>query len=139
MTKLIRTLQVSSPSLDSVLEPAVNLLKKGEILAFPTETVYGLGANAFQKDAVAKIYSAKQRPCDNPLIVHISDLKMLKNVIDENSNIPECVTKLIDVFWPGPLTILFKKVFHYPICNILMLQFNRIPTFQMKSHVVLIM
>ncbi|GAA4720645.1 L-threonylcarbamoyladenylate synthase [Brevibacillus fulvus] len=82
------------------------LLREGEIVAFPTETVYGLGANALSDQAVAKIYQAKGRPSDNPLIVHIADLTQLKQVVREVS---ERANRLIEAFWPGPLTLIMPK------------------------------
>jgi L-threonylcarbamoyladenylate synthase len=85
---------------------AVTLLKKGGAVVFPTETVYGLGALAFNKKAVKKIFKIKGRPGDNPLIVHIGDIKQLNRLTDE---IPPESKKLIQKFWPGPLTLVFKK------------------------------
>ena len=83
-----------------------NLLSEGKTVIFPTETDYGLGANALDEDAVKKIYEAKGRPSDNPLIVHICE----KNEIDKLAiGINEKAKKLIDEFWPGPLTMIFKK------------------------------
>jgi len=89
-----------------VIEKAAGILNKGGLVAFPTETVYGLGANAFDKSAVKKIYQAKGRPSDNPLIVHISNISQLKPLVKD---IPLKAQKLINAFWPGPLTIIFKK------------------------------
>ncbi|WP_153126975.1 L-threonylcarbamoyladenylate synthase [Peribacillus tepidiphilus] len=88
------------------ISQAAELLRKNEVVAFPTETVYGLGANAASDEAVEKIYKAKGRPSDNPLIVHIADIDQLHNIVKE---IPEKAHKLIDAFWPGPLTIIFRK------------------------------
>jgi len=88
------------------LNAAATLLAAGGIVAFPTETVYGLGANAMAGDAVARIYEAKGRPANNPLIVHISDVKMLNTLAAE---IPSAAQRLMDAFWPGPLTLLFPK------------------------------
>ncbi len=85
---------------------AGELLKNGEVVAIPTETVYGLAANALDKDAVAKIFKAKGRPQDNPLIVHISDMEMLEKLVEE---IPESAIALAENFWPGPLTMILKK------------------------------
>jgi L-threonylcarbamoyladenylate synthase len=87
------------------LERAAELLKQGEVVAFPTETVYGLGANALQEKAVAKIFKAKGRPSDNPLIVHIDSQEMLDTLVED---VPENATKLMKL-WPGPLTLVFKK------------------------------
>ncbi len=85
---------------------AGNLLRNGELVAIPTETVYGLAANALNPDAVSKIFKAKGRPQDNPLIVHISDFAYLANVVSE---IPEKAHLLAGEFWPGPLTMIMKK------------------------------
>jgi len=79
---------------------------KGEVIVFPTETVYGIGADATNEKAVDKIFKAKKRPADNPLIVHICDLEMLNSVV---SDIGEIEKKLIQKFWPGPLSIIFKS------------------------------
>lgn len=85
---------------------AANLLRENEVVAFPTETVYGLGGNAKNEEAVAKIFAAKGRPSDNPLIIHISKLEQLKEFVDR---IPEKAAILMEKFWPGPLTIIFQK------------------------------
>lgn len=90
---------------DKIYSQAVDSLNNGELVAFPTETVYGLGAIATNDTAVKKIFKAKGRPSDNPLIVHIGDAEELVNYIEE---IPENATKCIDAFWPGPLTIVLK-------------------------------
>src|SRR5664279_4131334 len=88
------------------LREAAALLRRGELVAFPTETVYGLGANALDANAVAKIFEAKGRPQDNPVIVHVSDLRMLRKVADPP---PPRARALIARFWPGPLTLLLSK------------------------------
>ena len=80
------------------------------MVAFPTETVYGLGANALQKEAIHKIYKAKGRPSDNPLIVHIADMASLDNLVIEKPFVWEL---LAHEFWPGPLTMIFK-IIHDP-------------------------
>jgi len=85
---------------------AAEILKAGGLVAFPTETVYGLGADALQKEAVCKIFAAKGRPSDNPLIVHIADIASLDNLVAEKPPIWE---PLAHKFWPGPLTMIFKK------------------------------
>lgn len=90
---------------------AAEALKEGQLVAFPTETVYGLGANALDINAVRSIYNAKGRPIDNPLIVHIADLEMLKPLV---ADIKPDVLKLISAFWPGPLTIIMKKTTAVP-------------------------
>lgn len=87
------------------LDEAAKVIKDGGIVAFPTETVYGLGANALDKDAVLKIFEAKGRPQDNPLIVHVAS----KDVSDYAKEIPALAQKLMDKFWPGPLTLILKK------------------------------
>lgn len=104
MTILLKT-DPLNPDRDIVRKAAEILLRHG-IVAFPTETVYGLGAVAFYEDAVRKIFLAKMRPPDNPLIIHISDLAMLYEL---SSSIPEVVYLLAKKFWPGPLTIVLPK------------------------------
>ncbi len=93
-------------TLEDGLEKAVELIKKGEVVAFPTETVYGLGANALDKKAVKKIFEAKGRPADNPLIVHVADKSDIDRVAVEISNQAKAV---IDAFMPGPITVILKK------------------------------
>lgn len=88
------------------IEEAAMSIKKGEIVLFPTETVYGIGANALDEKAVDKIFEAKGRASDNPLIVHICNINMLENLVKEIGDIEK---KLIDNFWPGPLTIIFDR------------------------------
>ncbi|WP_018661211.1 L-threonylcarbamoyladenylate synthase [Heyndrickxia acidiproducens] len=85
------------------LGEAAQLLRQHEVVAFPTETVYGLGADATNDEAVEKIYKAKGRPGDNPLIVHIAEFKQLENLV---ADIPDSARLLMKTFWPGPLTIL---------------------------------
>ena len=93
-------------TLEDGLEKAVDLIKNGEVVAFPTETVYGLGANALDKKAVKKIFEAKGRPADNPLIVHVADKSDIDRVAVEISNQAKAV---IDAFMPGPITVILKK------------------------------
>ena len=88
------------------LDEAAEILRKGGLVAFPTETVYGLGANALDKEASKKIYAAKGRPSDNPLIVHIAHKEDIEVLAEE---IPAGAYQLADAFWPGPLTIILKK------------------------------
>ncbi|MGI5902148.1 MAG: L-threonylcarbamoyladenylate synthase [Desulfitobacteriia bacterium] len=88
------------------LTEAVKLLRQGEIIAFPTETVYGLGANAFDYQACAKIFVAKSRPADNPLIVHVSSVEEAKTVVREWPLQAEICAR---EFWPGPLTLVLPK------------------------------
>lgn len=85
---------------------AGEILKRGGLVAFPTETVYGLGANALDEAAAARIYAAKGRPSDNPLIVHICEFSALDRIVRE---IPPEAKKLAEAFWPGPLTMIFPK------------------------------
>ena len=89
-----------------IIEKAGQILKKGGLVAFPTETVYGLGGNALDPTASMKIYAAKGRPSDNPLIVHIAELDKLKTIV---SDIPEKAEILAEKFWPGPLTMILPK------------------------------
>ena len=88
------------------LDEAVSLIKNGELVVFPTETVYGLGANAYDAEAVLKIFEAKGRPQDNPLIVHISDASQAREVARD---IPEGYYRLAEKFMPGALTVVLKK------------------------------
>ncbi len=93
------------PSTEQALKEAAAIIKAGGLVAFPTETVYGLGANALDTDAVEKIFEAKQRPQDNPLIVHIADPKEAQALCI----VTETAKKLMAAFFPGPLTLLMKK------------------------------
>lgn len=87
------------------IKKAADLIKEGALVAFPTETVYGLGADGLNNEACKKIFKAKGRPADNPLILHISHISMLDNLVEE---ISESHRKLFDL-WPGPMTLIFKK------------------------------
>lgn len=87
------------------IEYAARLIMQDEIIGFPTETVYGLGANVFSKKAVAKIFKAKDRPADNPLIVHIAELSQLEEIAFNLNNLEK---QIVDLFWPGPLSIILK-------------------------------
>ena len=91
---------------DEELFEAAEILRNGGLVAIPTETVYGLGANALDESASKKIYEAKGRPSDNPLIAHISDMDELAALVRE---IPEAGKKLAEKYWPGPLTMIFPK------------------------------
>jgi L-threonylcarbamoyladenylate synthase len=88
------------------IEKAASIIREGGLVAFPTETVYGLGADATNQSAVQKIFEAKGRPVDNPLIVHVADRKMLDRITD---NISDKAASLIDQFWPGPLTLVLER------------------------------
>lgn len=90
----------------AAIERAAQILRAGGTVAFPTETVYGLGANALDSTAVAKIFAAKQRPNWDPLIVHLADRSMVDSIA---SNVPEIAIRLMDAFWPGPLTLLLPR------------------------------
>jgi L-threonylcarbamoyladenylate synthase len=90
---------------------AAELIRAGELVAFPTETVYGLGANALDPAAIEKIYAAKGRPPTSPLIVHVSSIDMARGLVREW---PESAEKLARKFWPGPLTIVLPKQPHVP-------------------------
>ena len=91
---------------DEELKEAAGILRSGGLVAFPTETVYGLGGNALDEDAASKIYAAKGRPSDNPLIAHVSCVEEVEPLVKE---IPEAGRKLMEAFWPGPLTMIFPK------------------------------
>lgn len=109
-TKIIRALSPQdraflSEDFPAMLLPAAEAIQEGELVAFPTETVYGLGADAFNESAIAKIYEAKGRPQDNPLIVHLADLEDLSSIARE---IPEEAIRLFKRFSPGPLSIILK-------------------------------
>lgn len=91
---------------DEELKGAAGILRSGGLVAFPTETVYGLGGNALDEDAARKIYAAKGRPSDNPLIAHVSCVEEVEPLVKE---IPEAGRKLMEAFWPGPLTMIFPK------------------------------
>ena len=105
METIIRKIDKNQINQD-VIEEAGNVLKQGGLVAFPTETVYGLGADALKEEAAKKTYAAKGRPSDNPLIVHIADYEDLKKVA---VNIPPETDALAAHFWPGPLTMIFEK------------------------------
>ena len=102
---IIRKLNTEELDVDILIE-AGKKLAKGELVAFPTETVYGLGADGLNESAVKNIFVAKGRPQDNPLILHISSIDMLDELVEKVS---KDALKLIDAFWPGPLTLIFKK------------------------------
>lgn len=109
MKKLKETLILKTENINSDIkdiETAAEILRNGGIVAIPTETVYGLAADAFNEDAVKKIFVAKGRPQDNPLIVHISSFEQIYALARE---VPESAKKLADKFWPGPLTMILPK------------------------------
>ncbi|HYY85749.1 MAG TPA: L-threonylcarbamoyladenylate synthase [Nitrososphaeraceae archaeon] len=91
---------------ETIVSNASKLIRSGEIVAFPTETVYGLGGNALDPSSVTRIFEIKGRPPDNPLIVHIADMRMLEEIVIQ---IPPKAHRIIDKFWPGPITLVLKK------------------------------
>lgn len=103
-TKIIKT--KNNKKILREIQQASEFIKKGELVIFPTETVYGIGANALNKNAVKKIFKAKGRPSDNPLIIHISPKTDLKKYVKKISPTEE---KLMNAFWPGPLTLILEK------------------------------
>lgn len=107
-----RILQVNSQQPEVVpIQIAADVIRRGGLVAFPTETVYGLGANALNADAIARIYDAKQRPANDPLIVHISDVAQLDRLA---INIPAQARQLAQAFWPGALTLVLQRAAHVP-------------------------
>lgn len=89
-----------------IIKKAGNILREGGLVAFPTETVYGLGADALNENAAKKIYAAKGRPSDNPLIIHITNMEALEKIV---SDIPAAAHTVAEKYWPGPLTMIFHK------------------------------
>src|SRR6202161_2535047 len=87
------------------IDHAAQLLRAGRLVAFPTETVYGLGANALDAEAVGRIYAVKRRPATSPLIVHVASIEMAKQVVD---TWPQTADLLAMKFWPGPLTLVLR-------------------------------
>ncbi|MEG2720564.1 MAG: L-threonylcarbamoyladenylate synthase, partial [Oscillospiraceae bacterium] len=105
-------LKVTDDNLIEIAKKAGELLRNGEVVGMPTETVYGLAANALSSDAAAKIFKAKGRPQDNPLIVHISEFNEIYDLVKE---VPKNAKKLAENFWPGPLTMIMEKSSLIPI------------------------
>lgn len=105
-TKIIDLQLLNKTEADAVYEEAAQIIRDGGLVAFPTETVYGLGANALDAEAAARIYAAKGRPSDNPLIAHISKEQQLFELAEY---VPESARILMKAYWPGPLTMIFKK------------------------------
>lgn len=108
-TKLI-TITLEQPDVGGI-KAAADVLRAGGLVVFPTETVYGLGADALNAEAVKRVFEAKGRPPDNPLIVHIADRGQLVDLVDE---VPEKGQRLAKEFWPGPLTLVLKRTFLVP-------------------------
>jgi len=107
---IVLTLAPHNPNPELIRQASAVIQRRG-LVAFPTETVYGLGANALDEEAVAKIFAAKGRPFNDPLIVHVASLEDVNLVASE---IPPIVQKLADAFWPGPLTLVLPKLSHVP-------------------------
>ena len=105
METIIKKIDIANLA-PSDLREAAEFIRKGKLVAFPTETVYGLGGNAYDSTASARIYAAKGRPSDNPLIVHISQFEEIKPLVKE---LPDVAKALADRFWPGPLTMILDK------------------------------
>lgn len=102
-----KVVKMSEDSIDqSEISQAGEIIRRGGLVAFPTETVYGLGADAMNADAALKVYRAKGRPSDNPLIAHIADLQMLDDLV---TDVPKVAETLMSRFWPGPMTLIFHK------------------------------
>jgi L-threonylcarbamoyladenylate synthase len=103
--------KVASGETEKALERAAGILRGGGLVALPTETVYGLGANALDAAAVGRIFAAKERPTWDPVIVHVADEKMLDGLVKE---VPEAARKLMKAYWPGPLTLLLRRTAAVP-------------------------
>lgn len=104
-----RIVQAADDDMKSAVRDATALLRAGEIVALPTETVYGLAADAFNPAAVAKVFAAKERPSFDPLIVHIASRSDLKRVAVVPDDIADAVNQLLSAFWPGPLTLVLPR------------------------------
>lgn len=102
-----KVIKIHEDKLESkILKECGEALRSGKLVVFPTETVYGLGANALEEEAVKKIFEAKGRPQDNPIIVHISEIEEITSLVKE---VPKIAYKLMERFWPGPMTIILSK------------------------------
>lgn len=106
-------IKISATSSSEKYKEAVELLKNNQVVGMPTETVYGLAGNAYSEEAVKRIFEAKGRPQDNPLIVHISEFSEIYDLVSE---VPEIAKKLAEKFWPGPLTMILPKSEKVPFC-----------------------
>ncbi|MFI3172048.1 MAG: L-threonylcarbamoyladenylate synthase [Eubacteriales bacterium] len=105
-TKICKSDEAKLNTRKEILDKAGQILKKGGLVAFPTETVYGLGADALNIDAAMRTYEAKGRPSDNPLIIHIANRESLGRIV---ASIPDKAALVAEHFWPGPLTLIFQK------------------------------
>ena len=112
METIIKKITDNEIENDKIIKTAAEIISRGGLVAFPTETVYGLGGDSFDPAAAEKIYAAKGRPSDNPLIVHISEFEDIYKLSDE---VPEIAKVLADKFWPGPLTMIVKKNKSVPV------------------------
>jgi L-threonylcarbamoyladenylate synthase len=112
MTEILK-INPTKPEKEKIKE-AAQILKNGGLVAFPTETVYGLGADALSPKAVKKIFKAKKRPQDNPLILHIAEKKDIFKYAEPNKKYLKLIKRLINKFWPGPLTLILKKKNNVP-------------------------
>jgi len=131
MKKYIIRTEISTVSNNmGIIKHAARLIQKGELVAFPTETVYGLGADAFNPNAVKAIFSAKKRPETDPLIVHIYHISELKKVA---VNIPKIARDLARFYWPGPLTLILEK---HPLLPSVVTAGNNTVAVRMPSHMV---
>ena len=101
----MKTVYFKDPTKENI-EAAAKIIRDGGLLAIPTETVYGLGANGLDENAVLHIFEAKGRPQDNPLILHIPDVSWLTRYCED---VPDAAYRLAERFWPGPLTMILKK------------------------------
>lgn len=110
---IFEKVDASNPD-EFVINSASSIIKDGGLVAFPTETVYGLGADGLNTEAVKKIYEAKGRPSDNPLILHISSIDELRPLV---KHITPLAYRLINAFWPGPITMVFEKSDIVPLCT----------------------
>lgn len=119
------------------IKQAAEEIKKGNLVLFPTETVYGIGANALDEKAVKKIFEAKGRAQDNPLIVHVSDIQMVENIVSKMGNIER---KLMEKFWPGPLTIIFPRKDNKTVPNVVTANLDtvgiRMPSNQVAKELI---
>src|SRR5690349_20464242 len=91
---------------EAAVQRAAELLRAGEVVALPTETVYGLAANAFEAKAVSRLFALKGRPTQNPIIVHVAGIQMVKRCV---AHWPDAADKLAGAFWPGPLTLVLPR------------------------------
>lgn len=109
VNKTMKTLILENTSEN--IEKAAEILREGGLVAFPTETVYGLGANGLNGEAVNKVFAAKMRPADNPMILHVSDIDDVYKIAED---VNEDAKKLMETFWPGPMTVVLKRKNHVP-------------------------